>query len=312
MWMLLCSQPLYSNEQEQSDGTMLVQVPGSGVKIDRVDFYEYYAEQQSYAKLTNHPSWGTECIAFTNTSTRPIALVYFDVSWVSKDGTSEVDEPVVPEGYYGDPLMPGVTIGLTTSGKNSGKAFGYCRGTDHGSQLSQDARAEVFVTSVLYQDGAAWHLVPAIEGSVIGAPGAPITLTAAQTYWYTFPTTLSKYGVDGVAGPSECAKFRNNSTKATADVFVLFRHLDADGVDLGDDKLEVKVPVEPGATRTACRTFFAPMDPWKRGDAEQAAKGAGPAPRVVYYEGKPSTLSAQITEADFADGTSWKLAPSSL
>jgi len=64
----------------------------------------------------------------------------------------------------------------------------------------------------------------------------------------------------------------------------------------------------PGAIlKNNCLDFAASLDPWIRVYAEQAANARSPAPLIVRYKGQPSTLSAQITEVDFADGTSWKL-----
>ena len=303
---LLCTWPQSSNSQEQNGSTILVQIPASGVTIDRIDFYYKYHGLQKPFGQENHQKWGAECIAFTNASMHPIGLVFFDVSWVSADGTREVDESVVPAGYYNNPLVPGATSGLSETGKNGGHAFENCRDTNHGGELGLGARAEVFVTNVLYQDkAAAWSLSAPISGSPVNAPGAPLTMTAVQTYWYGFPTFLSPYDVDGVSGPSECAMFQNTSTKATADVFILFRHLGADGQDLGDDKLELKASVPPGAKPRACRTFVAPENPWSRTDAESVASGTNLPARTLLYNGEPSTLSAQIIEVDFADRTSW-------
>jgi hypothetical protein len=278
--------------QTQQEGTTLVQLAPSGVALDRVDFKQYGPGEQDRTR-----SWGTKCVAFTNSSVRTIAIVMLNFSW--KNGTREEDEPYIST----SPVGPGVTVGLL----KNGTAEGLCNSTTRGREIgASDAQLEVFVTGVAYEDGSVWSLVPPVDGSAVNAPGSPpATLAAVQTYWYAFPTVPSKFGVAQIPGPYACASIQNMSPKTIADVHIVYHHLSAEGVDLGDDTLEVKGEILPGAVaRNNCQHFTAPARPVVRVFAEHGASGLGPL--KVFYKGVPSTLSAQIAGVDFADHTSWK------
>ena len=285
--------------QMPNDGSVLVQAPASGIRIDRVDFYQ--------SGRGEAPWWGSECVAITNVGSRPINQVTLDFAWTQPSGTNEFDEIEVLNG----PLAPGVAIGMLDGrAANSPSA---CRPTSHGLETgSFNGDARTFVTSVVYQNGPTWSLVPPVAGSAINGHGYPVTLSNVNTYGYASPTTFTEWHVPEELSPLACSVITNRGTKAITDVRITYRHLTMSGTDLGDDSLDVHAAIPArGRSTNACRSFVASIQPGLLAYAERATSSSNPQTPDYLYKGLPSVVSAQVSGATFADGTSWQSPPAS-
>lgn len=286
--------PLAAISQTQTDA-LLLQIPSSGIRISRVDFYKGGRAQ---------PWWGSACVAVTNEGALAVSRITLDVAWTQANGLNEFDEFLVLNG----PLAPGATLGAVNGRAANSPVT--CRPTSHGSETgSANGRAHAFVTAVTYQNGTTWRLVPPVAGSVVNGRGSPATLSDINTYDYAPPTALAAWRAPAGFLPQACSTIANQSAKAISGVRIAYQHLTTSGADLGDDELDVRVTIPAHGTNiNNCRSFVAAMQPALLAYAERAAATGNSQPPVYVYNGVPSVLSARITGVTFADGTSWQSA----
>lgn len=290
--------PQNSASQTQADGTVLLQAPSSGIRIDRVDFYDSGKEWP--------PWWGSECVALTNTGTLAVKQVVIDFAWTRPSGEYEFDELKV----LNRTVASSSAIGLLKGHAQPGVV---CRPTHHGAETgSASAIPHAFITDVVYQDGSTWSLVPPALGSAASMRGAPLTLSAISTYDYSSPSMLTAWHVSAALLPSACSTIRSDSAKVITAASIVYRHLDSTGADVGDDTLDLRSPIAAyGIKQNNCRGFVATMEPGLLTYAESAARGKKRQPPAYLYKGVPTVVSADVSSVTFADGTSWGKATSS-
>lgn len=288
---LASADPTGAPAQTQNDGTLLLQAPSSKIRIDRFDLHQ---------SGRGSPVWGSACVAITNTGELPVSQVTVDFAWTEPNGSNEYDENEVLNG----PLAPGATMGSLTG---TAQSVNVCRPTSHGNATgSLNALAHVFVTNVVYENGATWSLLPPAAGSAVNQRGSPATLSTVETYVDASPAALSEWHVPAELLSLACSTITSQSAKAITDVRITYRHVALSGADIGDDVLDVPSTI-PARARSVdnCRGFAATALPGLLAYAEHAASGASLEPPELLYKGVPSVVSAQITGVTFADGTSW-------
>jgi hypothetical protein len=289
--------PASSLEQTQSDGTILLPLPSSGIRINRVYFYQDKAAESDI--------WGGECASITNVGSSPMMQILLDFAWTRQYGGAIVDETLL----FDDPVVAASTLISANEPLAPGGTLSVCRPTYHGAlNYASDAQAQVFVLSVVFQNGASWGLVPPVAGSAVNAPGSPVTLSSVTTYGDSAPMVIDLKAERQYPIPLACATIENESAKTITDVRIAYRHLGPNGEDIGDDQLDVHANIAAHAIRKYnCDGFYASMEPVPLAYAQLFQAGPGLEPPVFLYKGLPSVISAEATSVAFSDGTSWKL-----
>ncbi|MGA7746535.1 MAG: hypothetical protein WCC70_01150 [Candidatus Aquilonibacter sp.] len=290
--MFVLVAPLHSLGEAQNDGTALFQASSSGIRIDRVDLH---------ASGGGSLWWGSECVAVTNVGTLAVSQVTLDFAWTQPNGANESDEIEVLNG----PLASGATMGSLTGTVQS---VDVCRPTSHGTAAgSLNAQAHVFATSVVYENGTTWSLVPPVAGLTVNLQGSPATLSAVNTYDYAAPRVLTAWHVPADLLPLACSTITSQSEKTITDVRIVYHHLALAGADLGDDVLNVHSTILSHGQGANCRAFVATVQPGLLTYAQNAANGLALQPPVSLYKGSPSVVSVEVTGVAYADGTSWQM-----
>jgi hypothetical protein len=288
--------PASSSPQTQSDGTILLPLPSSGIRINSVAFRE---DKDVEARI-----WGAECAVVTNVGNSPMMQLLLDFAWTRPYGGAIVDETRL----FDDPLTPASTLISANQPLALGGRLSVCGPTYHGGlNYASDALAQVFVLSVIYQNGASWSLVPPVAGSAVSIPGSPVTLSSVTTYGDSAPMVIDLRAERQYPIPLACATIENETAKTITDTHIVYRHLGAHGADIGDDQLDVRASIPGHAIRKYnCDGFYATMEPDVLAYAQMSQEGPGLEPPVYLYKGVPSVVSAEVASVVFSDGTSWK------
>ncbi len=289
--------PVSSLAQTQSDGTILLPLPSSGIRINSVAFRE--------DKDVETGIWGAECAVITNVGDSPMLQLLLDFAWTRPYGGAIVDETRL----FDDPVVAASTLISGNEPLAPGGRLSVCGPTYHGGlNYASDAQAQVFVLSVIDQNGTSWSLVPPVAGAAVNIPGSPVTLSSVTTYGDSAPMVIDLRAERQYPIPLACATIENERSKTITDVRIAYRHLSTDGTDIGDDQLDVHANIPANATRkNDCVGFYATMLPSVLAYAQMSQEGSGLEPPVYLYKGVPSVISAEVTSVAFADGTSWKL-----
>jgi len=247
----------------------VIQIPVSGVNIGHM-----------YIDEAGH--FPEECIQFTNTSADAETYVLLGFAWSSPNDKGEDEEFI---GTHA--LSPGAATA------------DMCRLTsDYSSKVGW--RVTAFATNVHYQGGGVWQLVPPVPIADGGAQNVPVRISFAEAYF--FSTSMPTGQLIGYPYPQECVQLDNTSPVSVVHVRVVFRHIDPNGSELGDEPFDIRSTLAPNTKGPLmCRNFKATIEPGLLYYARAEANGAAVGRPVVIYDNKPSTLSAEIAEVDFAN-----------
>jgi len=253
------------------------QIASSGIEIDNAFFGD------------------GECVIFTNLDARTATNVQFVFSWYAASGKRLRDDLVDVQGAF----HQGIRTAMPRRGQHGGES---CFDNEF---VSGAVGMSVLVTGVRYYDGSVWQAVPPVTGTTANSASG---VSLASVRGYAGVRVVVIKDLAGKVPYEECADLTNKSSRAVNRVQVIFKHVGADGLLLGEERLDIRATIPPGATIPGnCEIFRGTVKPSIGHYARALATGhPDPAQPIILIDGHASLLSASVSEVDYADGTSWK------
>lgn len=221
-----------------------------------------------------------ECVFFKNTSPVMAKRVLFLYSVLDADGKAVFGETHEAKGNF--------TTGALIRGRTPTNCQDGLISVGDG-QVAHDGKTGSLVASVAevdYVDGTSWHAGPDIIGAALKQPDSDVRITKAFSW-------------EPGGNTQECVDFTNAGSRTVRHVQFMLSHIAADGSDVVDDPLDVRMDYQPGASQTlSCRGWNGSATP-----RVGAAPGSA-APEILVF-GKSARLVAWVNEVEYTDGTSW-------
>lgn len=221
-----------------------------------------------------------ECVFFKNTSPVAAKRVLFLYSILDADGNAEFGETHEAKGNF--------TTGALIRGRTPVNCQDGLISVGDG-QVAHDGKMGSLVASVAevdYVDGTSWHAGPDIIGAALKQAYSDVRITKA-------------YSWEPGGSTQECVDFTNAGSRTVRHVQFMFSHIAADGSDVVDDPLDVRVDYQPGASQTlSCRG-------WNGSATPRVGAAPGPAATEILVFGKSARLVAWVDQIEYTDGTSW-------